>query len=64
MAAGHRISILAEWYDPEGTAEQHQVALDQLMDLIEPLLPSTAWTQLYIEPNPPDDEVARYSTRR
>lgn len=63
MAAGQRVSILIEWYDPATSVEQQEVMLDRVMDQIEPLLPSHAWTQLYIEPNPPDDEVAKMVNR-
>lgn len=56
MAAGHRVRVLLEWYDPTYTEEQANQQLRLALDLVQRRFP-TAVVQTYVERNPPDDEV-------
>jgi hypothetical protein len=58
MAAGTRVRLLIEWYDPELTERQGNDLLSLAISKVGPIFPD-ATLHSYVETNPPDDEVER-----
>jgi hypothetical protein len=56
MAAGCRVRLLLEWYDPDLTEPTGQEMLAEATAKVTHLFPGVV-LQGYVEPNPPADEI-------
>lgn len=59
MARGYRIRVLFEDYDPNTTEGVATVYANEIAGLLTDVMPDAKVT-VYVEANPPDDEVEEY----